>query len=1051
MNGKLTGNGGSVMSEFSGRRRNREARIALVLYGGVSLAVYENGITRTFHDFVREQGPWPLMGELLDANATVDVVAGTSAGGINGLMLAAALESGASFEACANLWRKKGDFGLLLRPYQDAADAESLLAGETYYQSELVSAFKALCHKSDPDYQSPSAMDVFITGTDLDGTVKTYRDALGNRIEDKEYRTVFHLKHRPGRKTLGLATTEPHSTEAQAHILASVARITSSFPGAFPPFQIKQVAEPHRKAVRQALSRTSNIAGTPDRVYVDGGVLDNKPFGHALNAIFHRVPISPVSRRLFYLEPSPQTYSPQITTPEHSPVNVIISCLTSIPAHESIGDDLNRLIAHNARIRWLKELKEDLQTRIAANPRNKVQIDDFTPQYVLTRLQSLAISLVHQSTTAPFAAHIIDDVTTRERYDALLSWGRSKLNLPGTGSSPSPATNVATMSLVDDMDIAFQMRRAYHYLYLFANKMSDASTPEAFAYEIWAIGRIIITLKLIRDMLLYVRDKLLARADAAGTDSADFATLVMEEYLEFLSAAKPHWQAIIPSLAFDFKITELRKLKIEFLNRDQLSQTADAIYQLSRAYAAGSDPTAAPAQGKTILGVIGDTLNRVIDMGRLDVGKMVWFRALDEQTYPLLFASDTYEWDEIPFIRISPFDASGGLAGEVAGESKITGDSLAHFAAFLRRDWRSNDILWGRLDSIAEVIESYLDGEAFDRLRQCVRAGDHGTDSGRLNRLDELFKQSVLYDAFPAFGDPRYRKIENQTTDPLSDSLQQTCDNLAKYWQALKSQWRQTTELSYAPRKLSDSELRFRDTLIRSFQYNAFLEELPRIQEDFHFQEITWGRCAGSRSTTSESLPASIECDALQMIQSELVQFGQHDIEALWQRYKNRGIGDQSADGGAYIPTNIAGEYLSQSYLMAWEMVRRSVSGTLKSLLDKSRPLLRGLPAFIYITIRLLRQQTQSAALYIGVTETVLLSLGAYTLIRGTWRHCIPLLIGALVYPWLIVKTTPRNASGRIRLSMIMAFIITAAVMVFAWALMAYGLPWVLNRLSGGA
>ena len=93
----------------------REIRIAIVLYGGVSLAVYENGVVRCFHDLLQKRGIFSVLLELLDADATVDVIAGTSAGGINGLMLAAALENGADFSTTADLWRKDGDFGRLLR------------------------------------------------------------------------------------------------------------------------------------------------------------------------------------------------------------------------------------------------------------------------------------------------------------------------------------------------------------------------------------------------------------------------------------------------------------------------------------------------------------------------------------------------------------------------------------------------------------------------------------------------------------------------------------------------------------------------------------------------------------------------------------------------------------------------------------------------------------------------------------------------------------------------------------------------------------------------
>ncbi len=75
----------------------REVRIALVLYGEVSLAIYENGVVRCFWDLVRGSGIYKPELDLLDADAVVDVVAGTSAGGINGLMLSAALENVTNF------------------------------------------------------------------------------------------------------------------------------------------------------------------------------------------------------------------------------------------------------------------------------------------------------------------------------------------------------------------------------------------------------------------------------------------------------------------------------------------------------------------------------------------------------------------------------------------------------------------------------------------------------------------------------------------------------------------------------------------------------------------------------------------------------------------------------------------------------------------------------------------------------------------------------------------------------------------------------------------
>ncbi|MAB13412.1 MAG: hypothetical protein CMI59_05870, partial [Parvibaculum sp.] len=103
--------------------KEKELRLALVCYGGVSLAVYMHGVTKEvqkllrasamFHgepdharrqtlsyedintDTARETDTEPLyfellqaIGQSLDLRVFVDTIAGASAGGINGVLLA---------------------------------------------------------------------------------------------------------------------------------------------------------------------------------------------------------------------------------------------------------------------------------------------------------------------------------------------------------------------------------------------------------------------------------------------------------------------------------------------------------------------------------------------------------------------------------------------------------------------------------------------------------------------------------------------------------------------------------------------------------------------------------------------------------------------------------------------------------------------------------------------------------------------------------------------------------------------------------------------------
>ena len=136
-----------------------EVRLALVCYGGVSLAIYMSGITREIQELVTASalrlepdagapsGTAVVYARLIEALETdaaahgdphriqvgVDIVAGTSAGGINGICLARALDGDYSQEAIRNFWIEKADFGTLLDPKVEAllakVRAESSLHG----------------------------------------------------------------------------------------------------------------------------------------------------------------------------------------------------------------------------------------------------------------------------------------------------------------------------------------------------------------------------------------------------------------------------------------------------------------------------------------------------------------------------------------------------------------------------------------------------------------------------------------------------------------------------------------------------------------------------------------------------------------------------------------------------------------------------------------------------------------------------------------------------------------------------------------------------------
>ena len=99
----------------------QEIRLAAVLNGGVSLAVWMSGVTLEFQHVALASaglGLWQTYADVLDAlgaTARVDVIAGTSAGGLNGAFLALGLARKLDFTGLRDVWAEAGALERLLR------------------------------------------------------------------------------------------------------------------------------------------------------------------------------------------------------------------------------------------------------------------------------------------------------------------------------------------------------------------------------------------------------------------------------------------------------------------------------------------------------------------------------------------------------------------------------------------------------------------------------------------------------------------------------------------------------------------------------------------------------------------------------------------------------------------------------------------------------------------------------------------------------------------------------------------------------------------------
>ncbi|MFM7404859.1 MAG: patatin-like protein [Erythrobacter sp.] len=117
--------------------RQKELRLALVCYGGVSLAVYMHGVTKEVWHLARPSRAFhhpaavPLAGVAaayrdflrsierdhgLKLRVLPDVLTGASAGGINAVFLAQAIHAGHSLEPLTDLWLSNADVSELTDP-----------------------------------------------------------------------------------------------------------------------------------------------------------------------------------------------------------------------------------------------------------------------------------------------------------------------------------------------------------------------------------------------------------------------------------------------------------------------------------------------------------------------------------------------------------------------------------------------------------------------------------------------------------------------------------------------------------------------------------------------------------------------------------------------------------------------------------------------------------------------------------------------------------------------------------------------------------------------
>jgi hypothetical protein len=903
--------------------RSREVRFGVVMYGGVSLAIYINGVSQEFFRAVQGKGIYKLLKRCFDTDIVVDIISGTSAGGINGILLAYALANGKDFGSTKDLWRDHGDIARLLNGANAAPETcKSLLDSDKFYRAKLAEAFQTLDGKSfDAAECEPSVcneMDVFVTGTSFEPDVYTTFDDAGRAIEMQDYRKVFLLKHRASRQNPGAFRPAENEKEVRFQTLAKLARITSSFPGAFLPVR---VLLPAQWRVRDPATEKPPVFAREPEVdatltdwgllqhsgyFLDGGVLDNKPFTPTIAAIFGRTTDRPVDRILFYVEPDPEQLPATGSFPcEPSFASAVMNGAVGISTYQSTTDDARLIEEHNTQVVRHMAICGELIGKLPGVPKREVGVPGSLPDpqrslYINARNTALASRAIrgllrdNETGAEPHFTSAADRERAKQLFDSLNKQrGKDELSYNQT---------------FQRYDIYFRLRRLHHvakWLFVSLSKSPESSVVARSILQ--GVNRNIQLLEIVQYRFESALDRVPIDWKAAETlpDPWSNVWTQFRRFLDSMLVLTPKDSEWLPNSQPG---TE------DWLSTRELDGVNEALGLRVESCLCDFGPgTQAPLGDESFRGILQFTDQKEAELFAAMAdrfaagsdtseffGKVLAeyddFVGLDATVFPLDFASNLTSINEVKLLRISPAptldDQNRGVIGFKANcgaEGKLAGRRLGHFSGFLKRSWRSNDILWGRLDALRHIVLALVTPEAIQRMNSDRALRDSVLESARnsgglLALIQEIFPQS-----------------------PAASHV-----NLAEFFGRILS------ENDFKP---SDNDLQASlNLLVEMGQLEILSEEIGLVLSDAALQQTDWNRFQTGSEASSSTTGGPAFDSPPGYIDPALIGF---EVEKKWQEMATLWRGSIARAAGP--KTTGLGKYFEQTYDVAGEGLERGI------------------------------------------------------------------------------------------------------------------------------
>jgi patatin-related protein len=722
--------------------REKELRLALICYGGVSLAIYMHGVTREIWHMVRASRAFhddapptrrseivyhDLLTEMSQVSGVklrvlTDIIAGSSAGGINGIFLSQAIVTGQSLEPLTDMWLDMADVDVLLDPDARplsrftkfwatpiawmvlrrrggavertvAKEAQQEVAaklsrfvrarwfappfGGNVFSKLLLDALNAMAASATdaPLLPASQPLDLFVTVTDYYGHDRVLRLNSPEEVTESEHRITVDFSTR-GRTDL-----------ADIPELIFAARATASFPGAFPPFSVRELDRLLARENIPWLGRSAFLKrilpqqfaanAAEDTMLIDGSVLANAPFNQAISALRNRPARREVDRRFVYIDPKPgrpsfrfgkRNIDGTADMPRKPPgfFATILGATSNIPREQPIRDSLEKITGRSERIERMQRVIDSLRNEVENTVEMLLGKTWFLTKPTASRMQKWRHSAQEKAIVAAgFGYRAYSHLKITSVVDDIVATARR--------------------SLPDASNAFFRNLRAALWTEI-ATRDLDHMPPhqgKATARQIafFRAHDLRFRIRRLRFLARHLTEEIENIIDMPDDDIAKMRDAIYKCLALFLDLETAEF------LGADFALAAKSGVEDPAGLMDHLAAQRDLVR---------TDAKVDKILCDAML-TLPDAARRIMLLGYLG------YALYDIATLPLLQDEGFDEFDPVKVDRISPDDCASIRTGGTAATLK--GIEFNNFGAFFSRAYRENDYLWGRLHGAERMID----------------------------------------------------------------------------------------------------------------------------------------------------------------------------------------------------------------------------------------------------------------------------------------------------------------------------------------------------------